>query len=1129
MREFFASLILSVNSTYGSKVVRCAFSWAFLLFGLTACNPMGGSQSKVDAGHMPGLPADGAIAKPILSYTGATGTSGSVGVAMSVSPTTLTSTAAVTACAVKAGTTALPGWATINASTCVISGTPTEALTATTFTIVATNSGGISDDASVQLSVGAIAPTSLVRQSPVGATGTDTTPTITVTGGDVASGVTVTLYSDSLCTLAVAGATGTASSTSINLTANALADDAYTFYANLESGGVTSSCSSASVVYQLDTTAPTWANSTAIAAATSTSTTTAPNGSYTANANDGTGVAGLIYQYSIGTSSGGIQVVGWTATGGTPFTPSGLTLPVGTTYYLNFRVVDALSNASSVYTRSWQVVSAPTISYAGAAGTNGTRGTAMSVTPTTLTTGASATISSCAITAGGSLPTGVTIHNTTCVISGTPTTLLASTSFTITVTNSYSQSTSATVSLSVDENLIDSDNTTYGFGGGTKVGVQWNTNSINKLILGPDTDCDGNMSEGETVYTNCAELDASWTPQWSSLVGYWKMDESSWNGTANEVLDSKGTNHGTSANGATTSSTTKNGSKAGIFDGSDDFVSLPIAASLSTASGTVAFWMKSASDTGRAVYAVTDSASGTGIIIGVGANITSHCSDELITIINGPSARFCYSTTNRSELFDGNWHYVVVTSTGTTKKFYIDGSSKTSTQGGVFDGFTANATSANGIGIGKNIMGSHLAATFSGSLDSMAVWNVALSDAEVQAIYDRQSAKYSGQFTSRVMNYGSSNAWDGLKWLTTLPFGKELMGDANNSGTITAADSETHANYPSLVGSTGSTTDDNLMSGLVGLWHMNESNWNGTASEVVDSSGNGNHGTRAGNATTSSLGVFQNTGTFDGTGDHITVPSSTSLNPANFISIAAWVKTNNSTQRYVTTNGQYYLAIGVNAGDGKFSLYTGLGPGWVYSNSVISDGKWHHIVATYDGSHMSLFLDGVADNTPVAATGAMAAGSTLYIGARSGSWEWNGNLDEVAIWNRALHADEIKQLYRRGANRIKYQVRTCTTSDCSDNPSWLGNDNTKASYFSELHNYAPYNFDVNNCSATNLILTGSPSLLFDCFTGALSNLTSQNYFQYRAILESDDASTNCNYGSGATWCSPELKSVEVKP
>jgi hypothetical protein len=42
-------------------------------------------------------------------------------------------------------------------------------------------------------------------------------------------------------------------------------------------------------------------------------------------------------------------------------------------------------------------------------------------------------------------------------------------------------------------------------------------------------------------------------------------------------------------------------------------------------------------------------------------------------------------------------------------------------------------------------------------------------------------------------------------------------------------------------------------------------------------------------------------------------------------------------------------------------------------------------------------------------------------------------------------------------------------------------------------------------------------------------LTPSRYVQYRTVLESDDAGTGCNYGAGATWCSPELKSAAVGP
>lgn len=91
---------------------------------------------------------------PTLSYSGATGASGTVGFAMSVSPTTLNSNgAAVTSCGIKAATTALPVTLSVDSS-CVISGTPTVAMGPTTYTLVATNAMGNSSDATVSIAVG---------------------------------------------------------------------------------------------------------------------------------------------------------------------------------------------------------------------------------------------------------------------------------------------------------------------------------------------------------------------------------------------------------------------------------------------------------------------------------------------------------------------------------------------------------------------------------------------------------------------------------------------------------------------------------------------------------------------------------------------------------------------------------------------------------------------------------------------------------------------------------------------------------------------------------------------------------------------------------------------------------------
>jgi hypothetical protein len=150
----------------------------------------------------------------------------------------------------------------------------------------------------------------------------------------------------------------------------------------------------------------------------------------------------------------------------------------------------------------------------------------------------------------------------------------------------------------------------------------------------------------------------------------------------------------------------------------------------------------------------------------------------------------------------------------------------------------------------------------------------------------------------------------------------------------------------------------------------------------------------------------------------------------------------------------------------------------------------------------------------------------------SSSEQFFGQIDEVAIWNRALGdgtngtSNEILELYRRGANRIKYQVRTCPDSTCSTSPNWQGPDATNQTYFTELNNNA-VPLDSADLTTSDSVNATAPTMTFANF--ASPQPTANRYFQYRAILESDDTSTNCNYGSGAGWCSPELQSVSAGP
>lgn len=101
------------------------------------------------------------------------------------------------------------------------------------------------------------------------------------------------------------------------------------------------------------------------------------------------------------------------------------------------------------------------------------------------------------------------------------------------------------------------------------------------------------------------------------------------------------------------------------------------------------------------------------------------------------------------------------------------------------------------------------------------------------------------------------------------------------------------------------------------------------------------------------------------------------------------------------------------------------------STSSVSLNQWHHFAVTYNSTTGigRIFVDGILKNT---ATGRIIPPTLNGISIGS---EWSGMLDEVAIWNRVLDPKEVLQLYRRGANRIKFQVRKCSTGDCSDDLS----------------------------------------------------------------------------------------------
>lgn len=97
-----------------------------------------------------------------------------------------------------------------------------------------------------------------------------------------------------------------------------------------------------------------------------------------------------------------------------------------------------------------------------------------------------------------------------------------------------------------------------------------------------------------------------------------------------------------------------------------------------------------------------------------------------------------------------------------------------------------------------------------------------------------------------------------------------------------------------------------------------------------------------------------------------------------------------------------------------FSLDIG-GWGDHWSNAVVPTNQWSHVAGTYDGSKVRIYINGLPD-ADYGRTGSIASSADeLTLGFRTYDEAYNGLIDEVEIFNRALSAKEIAAIYNAGS------------------------------------------------------------------------------------------------------------------
>ncbi|MFX0116240.1 MAG: LamG-like jellyroll fold domain-containing protein, partial [Candidatus Hodarchaeota archaeon] len=214
-------------------------------------------------------------------------------------------------------------------------------------------------------------------------------------------------------------------------------------------------------------------------------------------------------------------------------------------------------------------------------------------------------------------------------------------------------------------------------------------------------------------------------------------------------------------------------------------------------------------------------------------------------------------------------------------------------------------------------------------------------------------------------------------------------------------------------------------SNYVMVHHMNED----PTTTIYDSTSKENNAAANGGMTSGDqvAGMMNGGIDFDGNDDYLTVPDDASLNITGEITLEAWVyyKGYDVGHRYakilhkplssiIDPWNVYSLALDDTMGDSanlRFEISNGSAGSQeaVESTSIVALNGWTHVVATYNGATMRIYINGVDENQNSASIIIGTNNNPLQIG----SWDiatdnrWYGILDELRISNVARSADWI--------------------------------------------------------------------------------------------------------------------------
>jgi len=446
-----------------------------------------------------------------------------------------------------------------------------------------------------------------------------------------------------------------------------------------------------------------------------------------------------------------------------------------------------------------------------------------------------------------------------------------------------------------------------------------------------------------------------------------------------------------------------------------------------------------------------------------------------------------YTTFQGKKLTTNTWYHVVFIRDAGVGKIYLNGKLDNIMPSIDVGHLTSDIAIGYDIQIDKY--------PFNGIIDEIRIYNRALSAEEIKTRYDEQEGGcgkitnwetkcqgvYSaGQKVGAEMEFeslmgggynfkgvivirsptGDEYTNSEVEWVPSAPnpHGKFAAGDALY---VTIPEGASAGNYDMKVELWNDDTDelcdetewkenlftvDQGITDAVLIMHFDE----GSGTIAKDSSGYGNDGTIYG--ATWTTGVSGKALSFDGVNDYVDCGNDESLDITDAVTIAAWVNPANSGQGgygrivdkldssadrngydFTVKSGTPQLRVKFHTGDAGIVLES--------TDDSVNKNEWTHVAVTYDkdagSNNLKIYINGLQDNQGADTDAIPTSSVNLRIG-NSQSWAraFDGIIDEVRIYNRALTESEIRALYEQGGDTTPSNLLENTGFESGELDPW---------------------------------------------------------------------------------------------